>query len=195
MATKDEFLGRLRRPSSRSFIRPGSAGGATPVYDSAGYSFELNAAASGSVVRIFSHKVFAEMGASSVVCPPEFAGVFSSLGVKVLDDDDPSAELGVAVADWGIATTGTVVLSGSQARSVSLLPPKVLFIIGADKILATSQDLFGNMKARYPDGPPSSLVLVTGPSRSADIELELTVGVHGPGTVWIAIRKETHDGH
>lgn len=126
---------------------------------------------------------------------PETEGVPDMLGELGVDvgafslDDVPAAHLGVTGAAWGIAATGTLVCDAGRAggRSASLVPEVHLALVRRDRILPEAGDLFREMRDRYPDGPPSQLVLVTGPSRSADIELTLTMGVHGPKAVWIGI--------
>jgi L-lactate dehydrogenase complex protein LldG len=80
---------------------------------------------------------------------------------------------------YGLADTGSVVLAASaeEPRARSLLPDIHVSILREDRILAGLDDLF----ARVGGDLPSALAIVTGPSRSADIEQSLTIGVHGPG--------------
>lgn len=120
---------------------------------------------------------------------PECDGVedlLRDLGVEVvaLGDVASSAEadLGVTGAAYGIALTGSLVIDSSRAgaRTASLLPPIHLALLRRDAILPDPGALLRDLAARLPGGLPSNLVLVTGPSKSADIELILTIGVHGP---------------
>ena len=62
-----------------------------------------------------------------------------------------------------------------------------LALVPASRILASPSALWRHLPERFPDGLPSQLVFITGPSRSADIEFTLTVGVHGPKVVWVVI--------
>ena len=98
------------------------------------------------------------------------------------------ADLGVTGAAFGIALTGSVVVDAARAggRTVSLLPRVHLALLRAERIVATPGAVLRTMPQR-PAGLPSNLVLITGPSRSADIELQLTLGVHGPREVWVAV--------
>jgi len=84
-----------------------------------------------------------------------------------------------------IAETGTIVCSSEGGRAVQagLLPSHHVAIVRRERIYATLNDLFSAVAA----APPTNLTLVTGPSRTADIELTLTLGVHGPGTVLVVI--------
>jgi L-lactate dehydrogenase complex protein LldG len=100
-----------------------------------------------------------------------------------------AAELGVTSAVAAIATTGTLVQDSTVAsgRSASLLPPAHLCVVPASRIVATSADVLRGLG----DGRalPSNLVLITGPSRSGDIEQIMTLGVHGPLAVEIALLR------
>jgi len=94
------------------------------------------------------------------------------------------ADIGISGVDYALADTGTLVLfaSGPQPRSISLLPPVHLAILKPNQILPGLSDLFPILG--YEQGGhrklSSAITFITGPSRTADIELKLVVGVHGP---------------
>jgi L-lactate utilization protein LutC len=103
--------------------------------------------------------------------------------------------LGIVWADYAVANTGTLVLlaQGGQGRSVSLLPDALFAVFRADRLAARMGEVFEAIRSRYPDSAsiPSSINFVTGPSRSSDIENDLTVGIHGPGSVYAVILAAT----
>jgi L-lactate dehydrogenase complex protein LldG len=92
---------------------------------------------------------------------------------------------GVSNALYGLADTGSVVLAASpeEPRGRSLLPDVHVTLLDEDRILPGLDELF----AALGDDLPSALAIVTGPSRSADIEQKLAVGVHGPGEVHVVL--------
>jgi L-lactate utilization protein LutC len=94
-----------------------------------------------------------------------------------------AADLGITSADFAVAETGTLVVCSraGQEPLASLLPPTHLAVVSADQIVADLFDLFAALAQRGHDTLPSNLVLITGPSKTGDIELTLTTGVHGPG--------------
>ena len=100
---------------------------------------------------------------------------------------DAAAHVDVAVvqATAAVAQTGSVVVDSTAngGRALSLLTPRALFVIDTANIVDTPADVLRNRDRWWPNGPPSQIVMITGPSRSADIEMTLTVGVHGPGIV------------
>jgi L-lactate dehydrogenase complex protein LldG len=100
------------------------------------------------------------------------------------------ADLGISGSIAAIALTGSIVVDSRHAngRLVSLLPTNHLALVRVDRIVRTPGDLLRNISTWYPDGLPSNLVFITGPSRSADIELQITKGVHGPQRLLIACR-------
>jgi len=104
-----------------------------------------------------------------------------------------AAAAGVAVvgAVAAIAATASVVLDSrvAQGRSAALLAPVAVFVIRRADLLATPSQILRHTSERWPDGLPSQLVFVSGPSRSADIEMTLTRGVHGPGEVHVVFLK------
>lgn len=91
-----------------------------------------------------------------------------------------AAGAGITTADFAIALTGTLVLGSSPAhpRSTSLLPALHLAVIPVDRVVGTLSDVLARTGAL-----PSALTFITGPSRTADIELTPVRGAHGPTTV------------
>ncbi len=117
----------------------------------------------------------------------QFAANAEIAGFVVHHGDAPEiAGAGVSRASYALADTGSVVLAASpeEPRAASLLPDVHMTLVAEEVILAGLEELF----AVVGDDLPSSLAIVTGPSRSADIEQLLTVGVHGPGEVHVVIQ-------
>lgn len=94
-------------------------------------------------------------------------------------------EVGVSEAAYGLADTGSVVLLAGpdSPRGRSLLPPVHVSVLSVKKLLPGLPDLFRELGTDL----PSEVAIVTGPSRSADIEQMLTIGVHGPGEVHVVL--------
>lgn len=102
-----------------------------------------------------------------------------------------AADLGITSVDWAVAETGTLALCSqrNQGRVVSLLPPVYLAIVEPSQIVPDLFDLFERLES-HKQKLPSNISLVTGPSKTGDIELKLTTGVHGPGEVWLLVIDE-----
>ena len=96
-----------------------------------------------------------------------------------------AADAGVVLADGAAACTGTVALlsSAGRGRAVSLLPPVLFIVLPADRIRTRLGEIFEAFDRDGRSAMPAGVHLVSGPSRSADIENDLTIGVHGPGDV------------
>jgi L-lactate utilization protein LutC len=99
-----------------------------------------------------------------------------------------AADVGISGADYLIAETGTVVLGSrpEAPRSLSLLPPVHIVVAERGQIIPDLFDLFEAV-GRDEDGLPAGLTLITGPSKTGDIELRLVTGVHGPGEVHVVL--------
>ena len=100
------------------------------------------------------------------------------------------ADIGITGADFALADTGTLVLLAGpkESRLVSLLPPMHVAVFPRSAILTGLDELFSVLPK--PAEQTSSMVLITGPSRTADIEQILVRGVHGPGVVHAVIVGE-----
>jgi L-lactate dehydrogenase complex protein LldG len=100
-----------------------------------------------------------------------------------------AAQIGVTGADLVLAETGTLILlSGAgRPRSTSLLPDVHVAVFGRDRLLESLEQVGVMLEALHvdPDRRMSGAMInfITGPSRTADIELTLTRGVHGPKEV------------
>lgn len=123
---------------------------------------------------------------SAVGLAEEFAANAAEIGFHVHRGDAPTIEgAEVSTALYGLADTGSVVLASSpeEPRARSLLPDVHVTLLREDRILPGLAELF----AALGDDLPSALAIVTGPSRSADIEQRLAVGVHGPREVHVVL--------
>ena len=97
------------------------------------------------------------------------------------------ADVGVTACHGAIAETGSLALISGPgcSRTVSLLPPWHIAVVCHDDLFATMADFF---RARHDAiARSANCTFVTGPSRTADIELSLTIGVHGPGKVAVIL--------
>jgi len=98
-------------------------------------------------------------------------------------------DVGITSAQAAIAETGTLVLEQARERNrlVSLLPPVHIAIVNAADICATMTEAI--TRARHESDTSSAITFITGPSRTADIELTLTIGVHGPKELYVIVYR------
>jgi L-lactate dehydrogenase complex protein LldG len=110
-------------------------------------------------------------------------------------DDFFAAEVGITNVYRLIAETGTVVVAcqPNEPRSASLLPPVHIALADRSQLLPDLFDLFDLFSPNVTENqslPPSCLSLITGPSKTGDIELKLVTGVHGPGEIHVIVYGE-----
>jgi L-lactate dehydrogenase complex protein LldG len=104
-------------------------------------------------------------------------------------DQSDRAYIGISAAQAAIAATGSLLLElGDPAeRSATALPPVHVVLLRASTIVPDLSALGGALQQHLASPGPSYLSLITGPSRTADIERVLTIGVHGPKELHILI--------
>jgi L-lactate utilization protein LutC len=124
-------------------------------------------------------------GAGCSVMKPR--GLDKNAKRAVMIEQFADCEIGVAEAHCAIASTGTFVVVTAEARpsSLTLLPPISVIIVNIDRVVA---DLAAALVAMGTETMRKNRVsLITGPSRTADIEKRIVMGVHGPKKLYGAI--------
>ncbi|NRF90652.1 LUD domain-containing protein [Paenibacillus frigoriresistens] len=99
------------------------------------------------------------------------------------------ADIGIVAAQHAVANTGSLVVTSgaTRGRSVSLLPTTFIAIIPVDRIKTKLGEVLRPFDELAAEDRPAGIHFISGPSRSADIENDLTIGVHGPGIVYALI--------
>jgi L-lactate dehydrogenase complex protein LldG len=99
------------------------------------------------------------------------------------------ADFGVVMADFAAAYTGSIAVLSSKdkGRSVSLLPTVLMAVIPIERLKTRLGEILPEFDRAGREKLPSGIHFISGPSRSADIENDLTIGVHGPGIVYALI--------
>ena len=107
---------------------------------------------------------------------------FISFSEKSLKDADVS----ITICESLVARTGSMVLSSavSSGRTTSVYAPVHICIAKVSQLVYDVKDALAMLQKKYGDQMPSMISFATGPSRTADIEKTLVVGVHGPKEVY-----------
>lgn len=114
------------------------------------------------------------------------AAAMQAVGVAMITDSwrekGPSAYAGVTGANFAIADTGTLVLDSTEEslRIATTLPELHFVLLDPGKIVSDSLAAVPYLRSFHERAPRNYLAYITGPSRTADIERVLTIGVHGP---------------
>jgi L-lactate dehydrogenase complex protein LldG len=147
------------------------------------------------VVRYLAEKVQGPLILPS--CPSlvrsALAGLLQTAGVEIIADDfrrqAPAAAAGLTGANFAIAATGTVVLESTAEaiRLASTLPERHFILLDPAKIISDSGVAVPFLRQLHARLPQTYLAYITGPSRTADIERVLTIGVHGPKELHILL--------
>lgn len=126
------------------------------------------------------------VGASSIYCP----GITNrektlALPPDLLNSDLTRSEVCVEEVAGAIAETGSLICTSGDGRPVQagVLATHHVALLAAGNIRESLDDYYRGLQA----APDTNITLVTGPSRTADIELTLTIGVHGPAKLTIIV--------
>jgi L-lactate dehydrogenase complex protein LldG len=191
MNSRNEMLARIRGALDRT---EGDAVPAPPavrlapnaVFDRVRRFTEALTALGGSVIEV------ADASQARERLNGMLAGkTFISFDEEFSREKCSAAEIGVSSPHYALADTGTLVFltESGEARLISLLPPRHIAVIERDKILSSLDELLSFVP--LPGLNSSAMVLITGPSRTADIEMRLVRGVHGPGEITVLIVNVT----
>jgi L-lactate dehydrogenase complex protein LldG len=96
------------------------------------------------------------------------------------------ADIGLVIAAGAAAYTGSVAVLSSpeKGRAVSLLPTVLIILLPVERLRTRLGEILSRFDEAGREQLPAGIHLITGPSRSSDIENDLTIGVHGPGIVY-----------
>ncbi|MGL6268549.1 MAG: LutC/YkgG family protein [Chitinophagaceae bacterium] len=113
---------------------------------------------------------------------------FDQFSSKMLGDSDVS----ITSCESLVARTGSIVLSAAitEGRTASVYAPIHICIARTSQLVYDVKDALQNMQHKYSNNIPSLISFATGPSRTADIEKTLVVGVHGPREVYCFLVEE-----
>ena len=96
-------------------------------------------------------------------------------------------DAGITATAGAIAETGALILwpTEKEPRLMSIVPPLHIAVLQADKVYNSLSEVM--QKENWPAEMPTNVVLVSGPSKTADIEMTLAFGVHGPKELIVLI--------
>jgi L-lactate dehydrogenase complex protein LldG len=131
----------------------------------------------------------------------DLPGALAARGLATINGDRTDHEqlvarlasccVGVTGADYAIAETGTIVLTSDEqdALLVSLIPPLHIAVVRSGQMVATIDEAISRIGRERAGrtNPTRSVTLITGPSRTSDVELVLSIGVHGPKELHVII--------
>lgn len=108
-------------------------------------------------------------------------------GIPATTSSLKDCDVSLTSCEFLIARTGSIVMSSAQesGRSASVYAPVHICIAYADQLVYDIQESLQLLKEKYKGNIPSLITFATGPSRTADIEKTLVVGVHGPKEVFL----------
>jgi len=120
------------------------------------------------------------------------AAIIDNQVSEYLTDDLAGCDISVTGCEALVARTGSIVLSSvrSGGRTTSIYAPIHICIANTKQLVYDVKDALLLIKNRYGDNMPSLISFATGPSRTADIEKTLVVGVHGPKEVYCFLIDE-----
>jgi len=102
-------------------------------------------------------------------------------------EDLVTCDAAITGCEWLVARTGTIVMSAGQqsGRTVSVYAPVHICIARTSQLVYDIKDALQQAKEKFGTSLPSLITFASGPSRTADIEKTLVVGVHGPKEVYV----------
>jgi L-lactate dehydrogenase complex protein LldG len=207
MTSRDAILGRLRaaRRPFPEISAPTDHLPISPIVDTDRAALKTRFIAEAELLSATIHQpesmeaaldtIFEIMGEETQVIAweelplPSLHAALTAKGVTFANVRDSSVRVGITGASAALAATGSlVVTSGAgKPRSASLLPPIHIALITESQLLPHFESWVALQRAEELDSfrATANTVLISGPSRTADIAMELILGMHGPRALHI----------
>lgn len=124
---------------------------------------------------------------------PGLEEAFTDHGIQIVEGRDATLRVGITGADAALAATGSLVLQtgAGKDRLTSLLPPVHIAVIHQNQILIDLEDWIATIRQKglVTFREAASAMIISGPSRTADIAMQTIMGMHGPGELHIILVK------
>jgi L-lactate dehydrogenase complex protein LldG len=197
----ERFAAEVDAVGGQSYIVPDLAGAKVALH-------RLLEEAGATSALAWEHELLDRLGLAELLAAPGVQ-LHTNRSLAALPPDEQrrtmlACDIGITSCDCAIAETGTLMVTSrpGQERVASLLPPFYVSIVERKQIVPDLIDAFGilgqnecvhSSKFKVQSNPqilnlepgtlnlPSNVTFITGPSKTGDIELQLTTGVHGPG--------------
>jgi L-lactate utilization protein LutC len=210
---REAILGAVRQALSRVPAAPSASGTsparpafATPAERMGRFQAKLEgvggkvhrvADAAAAAVRLGQLRDAGGWSEVAVSDEPLVAEVTSACGIEGFDGGSDrkrleACDVGVTTAQYAIGETGTLVLlsHAERHRLTSLLPPVHVALVPAERVVDGLGDALAGARTAQGGAPPPLVTLITGPSRTGDIELQMVMGVHGPRDLHVILIGE-----
>jgi L-lactate dehydrogenase complex protein LldG len=200
---KENILKKIRKALNNSTPLPfPQSEGSSSVYQPSQQELELEfaerfASLQGKFVFCVNHKELAvqlsQIAATNkwekIYCKEE--GLRKTLAenqfTNYSHNDLASCDTAITTCEWLVARTGSIVMSAAQesGRTVSVYAPVHICVAYTSQLVYDIKDALLKAREKYAGNLPSLITFATGPSRTADIEKTLVVGIHGPKEVYV----------
>ncbi|MCD4683564.1 MAG: LUD domain-containing protein [Bacteroidales bacterium] len=119
----------------------------------------------------------------------EIKNILDKAGISFSSDDADfnKMQVGITRCEYLIARLGSIMISSKQTsgRRLNVFPESHIVIAQTSQIVSDLKDALNNIKEKYNNNLPSLVSVITGPSRTADIEKTLVMGAHGPKELYV----------
>lgn len=134
--------------------------------------------------------LYTECKWNNIYCAePEFQYMLTQAVVPFESDEESLQNLSIAITgcEFLIARLGSIMVSSKSSRKLNVYPEIHVVIAYASQLVNDLKDAFVAVQAKYSGKLPSMLSVITGPSRTADIEKTLVMGAHGPRELFVIL--------
>jgi L-lactate dehydrogenase complex protein LldG len=120
---------------------------------------------------------------------PEFQYLLTQAGIPFESDEESLEKISVGITgcEFVIARLGSILVSSKNSRRLNVYPEIHVVIAYANQLVDDLKDAFEAVQKKYSCKLPSLLSVITGPSRTADIEKTLVMGAHGPRELFVIL--------
>lgn len=128
-----------------------------------------------------------------VFCNEEkLKSALTSVAERLTVDNVAHCDVAISCCEYLVARTGSILMTSAQpgGRSTSVYAPIHICIATTDQLVYDIKDALQGIQQKYKEQLPSIITLATGPSRTADIEKTLVVGVHGSKEVYLFLLED-----